>query len=277
MIKKVLIVYDHRKEKLKKHGKEIFRVFAENFDDIKIIPVNKSFSGKDYDIVIVFGGDGTLLWCVKKLGEHQIPILGINVGKFGFLTYVELQQLKNCVEHLKNRRFNIQDRMLLEIQLKGFKTHIYNALNETVIHRQNLARILEISFFINGKYIATIIGDGIIISTPTGSTAHSLSAGGPIVCPQLENIIITPLNAHTLNVRPLIISSDDTINIKLADYKNTTITFDGREIVTIPEDTEIIIRKSKKYAKFITFENWNFLRLLVDKFYWGIKKTNTIQ
>ncbi len=274
MIKKVLIVYDQRKKELKKHGKEVFSLFAENFDDIKIIPVNEHFNGKYYDMLVVFGGDGTLLRCVKKLKEYQIPILGVNIGKFGFLTSVEFQQLKNYISHLKNSNFDIQNRMLLEIQLKGQKSKIYNALNETVIHRENLARILEVSFFINGEYIANFSGDGIIISTPTGSTAHSLSAGGPIVNPQLENIIITPLTAHTLNVRPLIISSNDIINVKLSEYKDVSIIFDGCEIIHLQKNIDIVIKKSKSYAKFIAFKDWNFFRLLVNKFYWGVKRLN---
>ncbi len=274
MIKKVLIVYDYRKEKLKKHGKELFRLFAENFQDTKIIPSNKQFDGKKYDILVVFGGDGTLLRCVEKLNKYQIPILGINVGKFGFLTYVELKQLKTAISELKKANFNIQNRMLLEICLENTRKHIFQALNEVVIHRKNLLRIIEISFYINHQYIANFSGDGIIIATPTGSTAHSLSAGGPIVHPQLENIIITPLTAHTLNVRPLIVSGNDTLNIKLSDYKDTIITFDGQGVVDLKEIYSITIKKSKHCAQFITFRTWNFFRLLVDKFYWGVKKTS---
>lgn len=274
MINKVLIVYDYRKEKLKKHGKELFRLFAENFQDIKIIPSNKQFDSRKYDILIVFGGDGTLLRCIEKLNKYQIPILGINVGKFGFLTYIERKQLKTAISELKKSNFSIQNRMLLEISLENTQKQVFQALNEAVIHRKNLLRIIEISFFINNQYIANFSGDGIIISTPTGSTAHSLSAGGPIVHPQLENIIITPLTAHTLNVRPLIVSANDTLNIKLSDYNNTIITFDGQGIVDLKGRYSITIKKSKYYAKFITFHNWNFFRLLVDKFYWGIKKTS---
>lgn len=274
MIEKILIVYDHRKEKLIKHGKELFRLFAESFQDIKIIPANKRIDGSKYDILIVFGGDGTLLRCIEKLRDHQMPVLGINVGKFGFLTYVERKQIKSAILKLKKSNFTIQNRMLLEISVENAQKRVFHALNEIVIHRKNLLRIVEISFYINNQYVANFSGDGIIIATPTGSTAHSLSAGGPIVHPQLENIIITPLTAHTLNVRPLIVSANDVLNIKLSDYKNATLTFDGQGLFDLEGRYSLTIKKAQYYAKFITFPDWNFFRLLVDKFYWGIKKTS---
>lgn len=275
MINKVLIIYDQRKERLIKGSKELFQVFTENFSDVKIIPANKKLKGYDYDILVVFGGDGTLLRCIEKLGEHQIPILGVNIGKFGFLTYVERKQIKKAILDLKKSNFTIQNRMLLEINVADTRQHLFRALNEVVIHRENLLRIIEISLFINKKYVANFSGDGIIIATPTGSTAHSLSAGGPIVHPQLENIIITPLTAHTLNVRPLVISANDLLYIKLSDYKDTIVTFDGQGIIKLNSECSIKVAKARYYAKFITFNDWDFFRLLVDKFYWGIKRTTT--
>jgi NAD+ kinase len=274
-IKKVLVVYDKTREKLKGSESQVIQLLRSSFDTVKIIPSIDSYDGEPYDLLIVFGGDGTILRCVRKLKGAQIPLLGINIGKFGFLACVELKQIEIAFKQLCQLDFNIQKRMLLEVGfISGNNHQIVEVLNETVLHRKNLARMLEVSFFINNKYVASFSGDGIIVATPTGSTAHSLSAGGPIVSPELESIIITPLTAHTLNVRPIVISPSDVVTLKLSDYKDVVLSFDGAEIVALDNETEISIRKSKSYAYFVLFKDWDFFRLLVDKFYWGIKKTS---
>ena len=224
------------------------------------------------DLVIILGGDGTLLSVVKFLNRPEVPILAINLGRLGFLTSVTRQELITILEGFYSGEYQSEERMLLEarVERKGEIISQFRALNEVVIGRGVFARLLHFETFINQQYLTTYAADGVIISTPTGSTAYSLSAGGPVIYPTLEAILLIPICPHTLTNRPLIIPPTETVSVR-AEEKDAelVITADGQVNLT-PQPGDILhLRKSDLRIKLIVFPNRTFYHLLRDKLKWG--------
>lgn len=225
---------------------------------------------KDCDAIIALGGDGTLLRASRLVEEDEIPILGIKLRSLGFLT--EDDPGRAIGEFLRGESL-IQDRMRLEVTYGNGKGTLagYTALNDVVLHGTGVSRVLHLDTRIGGMRLGEYLSDGVIISTPTGSTAYSLAAGGPIVDPvRMEAILITPLCPHSLSVRPVVVSSSETIVIKVVeDGQETMLTIDGQEACRVSTGERITVRKSGKVTRLVTNSDYNFYDLVRKKLKWG--------
>lgn len=218
------------------------------------------------EMLIVLGGDGTILRALDLAIPYDLPILGINVGRLGFLTEIEMKDMEQDLQLVLDGRYTIDERMTISVD--GYDNETMFALNEIVISRSTPEmRILSLEYCSNGTVINRISGDGMIIASSTGSTAYSLSAGGPIVSPGLDCFVLTPVCPHMLNVRPVILSSNDRITIRAADDRSQArAVLDGRKFIPMEgENAEITIRRSPRNAKFIRVHDRNYFELLRGK------------
>ncbi len=232
------------------------------------------------DAVLVFGGDGTVLATSRLCGPYGTPMLGINLGRFGFLNEVGPEMIVPVIEHLLHGRYEIEERFMLEAQIMrdGQPAEADVALNELVIGHGNLARVLHLTMSINGNYVTTYAADGIIVATPTGSTAYSLSAGGPLVHPSLSVILITPVCPHTLTTRALIIPDthevDVTVQPDRMDGDGIRVTVDGQRSLPMGIDDVLHLRKAAFPARLITHVGGaTFYDKLQTKLRWGERVT----
>lgn len=223
---------------------------------------------RNSDFIIVLGGDGTILGTARESAMYEPPILGVNLGHLGFLAEAEVKDVFDSLEATLNNGFKIEKRMMLEsIINKGGVSDTFHALNDVVITRGTLSRIITMNVYINNDYVTTIKGDGLIIATPTGSTAYSLSAGGPIVSPNLSVISITPICPHSITNRSsLVISEDEVVRINLTgSFGEAYLTADGQEGCKIDTGHDILIRKAPFKANLIKLFNRSFFDVLKDK------------
>lgn len=226
----------------------------------------------DVDIVLVLGGDGTLLAAARLLEEVDIPILGINLGSMGFLTEVSLDDIYVNLEKVIEEDFFIEERMRLKAGLMRGKDLIaeFMVLNDVVINKGALARIIDMETLVDGESVTTFNADGLIISTPTGSTAYSLAAGGPIVEPNLDIIIISPICPHTLTNRPLVVSGGSEVEVVLvSDSGRVYMTLDGQEGLGLEEGDRIRIKASERRVRLIRTGHKSFFEVLRTKLHWG--------
>ncbi len=224
------------------------------------------------DMVIVLGGDGTLLSVARAVGNDKVPILGINMGGLGFLTEVTLPEMFPLLKEILDGNYSIRKRMLLTttVNRRDGVRKTFQALNDVVINKGALARIINIKAAINGEYLTTYRADGLIISTPVGSTGYSLSAGGPIVCPGINGIIITPICSHTLTNRPILIRENDTATLTLLSKEDEVIvTVDGQVGHPIGYEDTVDISKSKNAIAMIVPPGKSYYEILRTKLKWG--------
>lgn len=221
------------------------------------------------DILITIGGDGTILNIAKKCAFNNVPILGINLGNVGFLTEIEVIQLDNIIDILKNKNYYIEKRSMLEIEISNKK---YFALNEIVVSRSNDSKMISLDININNQLVDRYFCDGFIVCTPTGSTAYSLSAGGPILSPNTHAMALTPINSHSLHSRPIVVSDSETVSImKNLGTQNALIILDGENTATVENNQQIIISKCAREVFFIRLHNSNFYYKLLSKLNtWGV-------
>ncbi|MGB0891992.1 MAG: NAD kinase [Flavobacteriaceae bacterium] len=256
--------------------------FEKNFYDLlvennildKKYPTYNHFNdlSNSFDIMFTLGGDGTFLRAVTYIRSLDIPVLGINTGRLGFLATIQKDQIKEAVELLINKEYSVQERTLLQIETSP-KTEEFSdlnfALNEITIARRNTTSMIGVKTYLNDEYLTNYWADGLIISTPTGSTGYSLSCDGPVVLPGSKNLIITPIAPHNLNARPLVFSDDTSIQLEVsAREKDYLISLDSR-IATVPQDTKIYIKKAPFTIKSILPRNQSFLKTLRGKLLWG--------
>jgi NAD+ kinase len=222
------------------------------------------------DVILALGGDGTLLVAARHVEQEQIPVLGIKIRSLGFLTE---DDPKRAIEHLFADKIAIQERMRIEVALErdGTVRERYSALNDVVVHVKGVSRVIHLKTTIDGAFLGEYLSDGVIVSTPTGSTAYSLAAGGPIINPEnVEAFIITPLYPHSLSVRPLVVSSSETFAVELVDEgKITLLTIDGQQACEIEKGERIVFRKSPLVTNLIVTEGYNFYDLVRRKLRWG--------
>lgn len=218
--------------------------------------------------LIVLGGDGTLLSIAPAAARAGIPVIGINLGRLGFLTEIPVAEARPVLEaFIRDKDGFLSPRSLLEISYGGRKDI---CLNDVVLNKSALARMIEIMIFINGKEVTRLKGDGLILSSPTGSTAYSLSAGGPIVHPAIESIILTPICPHTLSFRPLLVPSSSEIKIKLlTPEEKVYLTIDGQRGETIPRNTSIEVKKSRLKLQLVTSPWRSYYQLVKEKLGWA--------
>ncbi|MCX5836471.1 MAG: NAD(+)/NADH kinase [Deltaproteobacteria bacterium] len=224
------------------------------------------------DLLVVMGGDGTILRTVRFVSEYNIPIVGINLGEFGYLTEVNLNEMFSALELICRGDYQTEKRMMLDITINlGEETvRQQSILNDVVITRGNLSRILDLETAVNDRYLTTFRADGIIISTPTGSTAYSLSAGGPIVFPEQDSFIINPICPHTLTNRPIIIPDNVVIRVILwTKEQGATLTLDGQVSYTMKSGDSMIVKKSKYVTNLVSSPHRDYMEILRTKLKWG--------
>lgn len=224
------------------------------------------------EMVIVLGGDGTLLSVARLIKGRKVPILGVNLGGLGFLTEITIEELFKLLERIFNNEYSAEERTILNTSVirRGEKLAEFTVLNDAVINKGALARIIDIETKINGENLTTFKSDGLIISTPTGSTAYNLSAGGPIVYPSVNCIIITPICPHTLTNRPIVVP--DNVEIKAilkTKQQEVILTLDGQQGFSIEYDDVIVIKKAKEKILLIKSPYRHYFELLREKLKWG--------
>lgn len=224
------------------------------------------------DIIIVLGGDGTLLRAARSVREFDVPILGINLGTFGFLTEVNLNEMFSALEIILKGDYRTEKRMMLDVAVHRNRERVgeRTVLNDVVINRGNLSRIIDLKTSVNDRHLTTFKSDGLILSTPTGSTAYCLSAGGPIVFPDLNSIIVTPICPHTLTNRPVILPENAIVKVVLwTKEKGATLTMDGQDSFTLRSGDTVTINKSRFLTNLIVSPHRDYLEILRTKLGWG--------
>ncbi len=237
---------------------------VKNFKNAFAHPLDKM--PDEADFVIVVGGDGTLLKCARKYSEKDVPLFGFNMGRLGFLAQAMPAEINSVVEKIKSGDFRIEKRIMLKCPTTGAI-----ALNDMVIRGATFSRTSTLNLYINGIKLCSYLADGLIISTPTGSTAYALSAGGPIISPNIECFVVVPICPHTLNARPIVIPSCEYIKITTPDApKDFQITADGQDAKIIKN--EICVEKHDKYARLLLLNNKenHFYDVLREKLHWGM-------
>jgi NAD+ kinase len=236
---------------------------------VKSCPQNEIW--KYADTIVSMGGDGTILASVRALGGHSRPILGINLGSLGFLTQITADKLEVALDRVAANDFRVEERLLI-------KTEVINesnlespyALNDVVIDRGNISRVINLSLYANKEYICSYTADGLVISTPTGSTAYSLAVGGPILAPTMQAIIVSPISPFSLTSRPLIFPPDTSLEIKVrSGHGNAMLTIDGQVATQFRPNGSIKVTRAEHIAKFIRFEENSFYDILRSKLHWG--------
>ena len=267
--------------------KDIDVVIEENFYDL--IKVN-NFPEKEYqtfsdysdldnsfEVMLTVGGDGTFLRAVTFVRDLNIPILGINIGRLGFLATVQKENISDAINLLITKQYKIEERSLLAVsisQKNSDLTDINFALNEISVSRRNSTSMINVQTYLDDEYLTSYWADGLIVSTPTGSTGYSLSCGGPVITPNTKSLVLTPIAPHNLNARPLVIPDDTNIKLKIiAREKQALLSLDSRTI-TIDNETEIFIQKASFTLKTIQLIQQTFLKTLREKLLWGEDKRN---
>lgn len=233
-----------------------------NFYDSNVPP--------DVDFLLCLGGDGTLIAGVRIFSNPTVPVLGVHIGGLGFLAQITPKELTEKLNMIKNGESTTQERLVLDAQISNSnKSHF--AINDFVVQNEIAYRVTSLSLYIDGKHVSDYKSDGIIISTPTGSTAYSLSSGGPIVQPDVFSIIVTPIAPHSLTSRPLVLPADVDIEFRFNgdSEKELKLISDGQNIENFTNDSTVKISQAKHHVKFITFEDYDYYQTLKTKMVWG--------
>ncbi len=235
----------------------------------------RDLKDKPIDYLISIGGDGTLLDTISAVKDSGIPILGINTGRLGFLSSISKDDVDQSIDAILNGNYKVDKRTLLSLETSG---HLFGegnfALNELTVHKKDSSSMITIHTYINDDYLNSYWADGLIVATPTGSTAYSLSCGGPIIVPGSENFVITPIAPHNLNVRPVVVHDSSIIRLQVEGREeNYLASLDSRSAV-IDSSTELIIKKASFEINLIQLENQNFLNTIRNKMMWGLDRRN---
>lgn len=221
------------------------------------------------EVALVLGGDGALLKAARLMAPHEIPILGVNMGHLGFLTEIEPEGVEKAIDRLFRGEYAIEERMMLSAQVvrSGERVASYFGLNDAVVTRGVFARVIEFETNVDGHHVGRFLGDGVILSTPTGSTAYSLSAGGPIVSPNVKALIVTPICPHTVGARTLVTCPDECVSIRLCSkVDDAMLTVDGQVGEALHPGDEVHVRRAGKPARLVRMNGRPFFTLLHDRF-----------
>ena len=265
---KISIVFEEKfYEFLKKEINDLNYKTFKNYKDLD----------STFDLFFSVGGDGTFLRSISYVRDLNIPIIGINTGRLGFLATIQKEDIKQAFNEILNKKYKIQERTLLCVKTDDDNkdiTELNFALNEVSVSRKNTASMITVETYLDNEYLNTYWSDGLIISTPTGSTGYSLSCGGPIISPTSKNLILTPIAPHSLSVRPLVIPHETKIALKVNSRINEALlTLDSR-ITTINNNTNISIEKCDFTIKTIQLNSQTFIKTLREKMLWGEDKRN---
>ena len=233
--------------------------------------VEKEALGRSCDLVLAFGGDGTILSTARSVGRFGIPILGVNLGGLGFLAEVVIEELYPCLEDILNNNYDVIERMVLEAQVldRSGEDRFYS-LNDIVVDKGGFSRVVRIETYIDNTFLNTYVADGLIIATPTGSTAYSLSAGGPIVVPTMRAMIVTPICPHSLGARPVVIPENSVVKIVArSEHQTLSLSADGQVGCHLKSDEAVEIRKADYQVKWVASRRKSFYEVLSKKLNWG--------
>lgn len=276
-MKKIAVIPNHTKDKDYRYTKELIKILSGRAEIV--MPKSDENSGLSavfcdedlydgLDAVIILGGDGTILQAAEPCGRGEIPVMGINLGKVGFMTEVEADDMKAACDRLLAGDFEIENRMMMEIEVENGDGNSYRflALNDCVISKQN-AEMISLGLYAGGEKVSEYIADGLIISTPTGSTGYSLSAGGPVADPQMKLFIATPICAHMLSARPMLLSADKVINTEL--FKDgdgcATVTVDGEDKCIVKAGDKVTVKCSEYVFKIVKLGRQSFYYTMMAK------------
>jgi NAD+ kinase len=271
-MKKIILLGDKSKKKIRETIAELEPLFRKK-SHISVIDISDEDELKNVsaDLAFVFGGDGTILSASRKLYSKQIPLIGVHLGKFGFLAELTLQDINDSLERICSGEYVVSQRMLLACKVirSGQVINETVGLNDAVISRTSLSRLISIKLYVNEKIVTTYSCDGLIVSTPAGTTAHSLSAGGPIVTPDMEAFVITPICPHTLSNRPLVVSGNSKIEMEqISESKGIGLTVDGQVYFDVKAGDRVVIEKAEKKLQLIDTQTRTFYDVLREKLNW---------
>lgn len=223
------------------------------------------------DVIISIGGDGTMLATAYNAQFHNKPVLGINLGKLGFLAEANIDQIDKVIDDLVKGNYQIEERVIITGDVMDYKSEKFYAINDIVIDKGGWPKMIEITIWIDGEYVTTLSADGLIAATPTGSTGYSISVGGPIVTPQTDVITLSPISPHSLTVRPLVLPGNKEIIIKADSlHDSIQVNCDGQRSYSFPPPMEIKIKKSERSLKLIHTSLTTYFETLRNKLMWGI-------
>src|SRR5688572_6652634 len=227
--------------------------------------------GRSADLAIVLGGDGTMLAAARNLARHKVPLAGINQGRVGFMTDIALSDLRSSVGAILDGRHSIEERALLEAEVqRGGKTLLRTlALNEAVVGKGSQGRLIEVEVHIDGEYVYALRADGLIVATPTGSTAYALSAQGPILQPGVAAFALVPLNPHVLSARPVSVSEKSVIEIVMLHAADARAHFDGFALTDLQEGDRLVLRRSADAIRFVHPPGYSYFDMLREKLRWS--------
>ena len=224
------------------------------------------------DLMLVLGGDGTMIAAARLTGDEEVPVLGVNYGGLGYLTEFRIEELYSALEMILADNYRLDKRVMLDVELHNVDGNVIRSrvLNDVVINKSALARIIEIEAYLNKQYVSSFRADGLIVSTPTGSTAYNLSAGGPIIFPSMNAVVITPICPFTLSNRPLVAPDDAVIELLMkTEQEDVVLTLDGQVGHPLKVHDRVVIRKSRTTFNLIQPSNRNYFDVLRDKLRWG--------
>jgi len=247
--------------------------------DIKGMTSIQTFSelNKTFDLLISIGGDGTILRAITYVRDFSIPIVGINTGRLGFLATIQTDDIKDAIEHILNGNYKTSDRTLLSVTTNPENETLLEtnfALNEIAVSRKNTTSMITVETHLNDEYLTSYWADGLITSTPTGSTGYSLSCGGPVITPEATSFVLTPIAPHNLNARPLVIPDDTTIQLKVDGREDQYLMSLDSRIVTLSNATIVTIKKADFKIKMVELLTESFIDTLRKKMLWGEDKRN---
>ena len=271
---------EYTAKKLNSLGAEVYarRRLLENFDSetaalVKELDLNEF--EKHADVVVSFGGDGTMLTAVHNMLNTDVPIMGINVGKLGFLAEFSIERLDESLKNLVNGEYRVVDRTCLTTKIEDSE---YYALNDFVIEKRDISQMITVKTYSDDHYVGDYTGDGIIISTPTGSTAYSLSCDGPIIAPSTDVLCITPISPHSLTLRPLVIPDRSEVRIEVQSHdRHAILVADGKVKRTLKKGQDVSIRLSESKVKLIKPSDTSYYDVLRNKLLWGANAFNNKQ
>jgi len=276
------VVCKRQKEDATSLAASIIELFGDNIDvfvdeeSARLLKYTKKLEvehvGEGANLIVVLGGDGTLLSVARNLKGRDVPILGVNLGGLGFLTEISPEEFPEMLEKVTRGDYNISQRIMIDVTVRrgGNKVFEFAVLNDAVITKDALARIIDIETYVNGEYLTTFKSDGLIFSTPTGSTGYSLAAGGPILYPSMKNIIVTPICPHMLTNRPIILPEKVSIKavLKSRDEK-VVLTLDGQIGFPLEFGDEILIKESSHSVSLVKSSSKGYFEILRTKLKWG--------
>lgn len=224
------------------------------------------------DLIFVIGGDGTLIRAARDTASKNVPLIGVNLGTLGYLCELEEATVFSAIDQIMEDKFMLEDRMRLNgyVVLSGRQLGDQTALNDIVIHRSGALQLVRLVVYVNGQYLNTIEGDGVIVCTPTGSTGYNLSAGGPIVDPKARMILITPINSHALNAKSIVIGAEDEVVVEIGERRHegdeqVVVSFDGDHCAKLDVGDRIVIRQAQEDCRILKLARLSFLEILRKK------------